>query len=143
MKRHGPQIFLFLLVLVAAFALACGVSQPRLLESVALSPTSADAQNYPGGMVQFTATGTYNKSPSPVAPLSATWGACDVTGANTSEVFVSSSGVAQCASGAAGTYTVWAFDVVVIPGKSACPEIVNSCGVGCGQVTGFALLTCP
>ena len=143
MKRYGPQFFLVLLVLVAAFALACGVSQPRLLESVALTPASADAQSYPGGMVPFTATGTYNKSPSPVVPLTATWGACDSTGASTSQVSVSSTGVAHCATGAVGTYTVWAFDVIVAaPGTATC-QAFNNCGWGCGRVTGTSLLTCP
>jgi hypothetical protein len=140
MKRYRPQFFLFLLVLAATITLACGTSPRRMLESVSLSPAMADAQNYPGGLVQFTATGTYTKAPSPVTPLSATWGACDSSGASTSQVSVSASGQARCASGAVGTYFVWAFDV--IPLKVTC-NVVNACGQGCGQVTGTALLTCP
>lgn len=140
MKRYGPQLFLFLLVLAAAITLACGTSPNRMLESVTLSPALADAQNYPGGLVQFTATGAYTKPPSPVTPLPASWGACDSSGASTSQVSVSSTGLAQCATGTVGIYEVWAFDE--IPGKVPCagPSI---CGRACGQVTGTALLTCP
>lgn len=110
MKHFGPQFFLLLVILAGAIALACGTSPGRLLESVTLSPMQADAQNCPGGLVQFTATGTFTKSPSPVTPLSATWGACDVSGNSTTQVTVSANGLAQCATGASGIYEVWAFD---------------------------------
>ncbi|MGP0017113.1 MAG: hypothetical protein ACLPHP_00980 [Candidatus Sulfotelmatobacter sp.] len=142
MKRYQAQAFLFLLVLAAAMTLACGSSASRTLQSVTISPASADAQNFPGGLVQFTATGIYAAPPSPVAPLAATWGACDQSGNVTSAVSVSSSGVAQCKSGAAGTYQVWAFDLVTPPGGAEClAETV--CGGGCGRVTGTAQLICP
>jgi hypothetical protein len=140
MKRYGPQFFLFLLVLAAAITLACGSSPGRMLESVTLSPTQADAQNFPGGLVQFTATGTYTKPPSPVMPLPASWGACDASGNSTTQVSVSATGLAQCATGASGIYEVWAFDEIL--GKVPCygPTV---CGRSCGLVTGTALLTCP
>jgi hypothetical protein len=141
MKRYGPQFFLFLLVLAAAMALACGSSAGHKLQSVTISPAIADAQNYPGGLVQFTATGTYTAPPSPVTPLAATWGACDQAGNGTSEISVSANGLAQCARGAAGTYTVWAFDLNVSVGGSTC-NVMTACGGGCGRVTGTAQLTC-
>jgi len=143
MKQYRPQLFFFLLVVIAAITLACGVSPPRLLESVALSPMLADAQNYPGGLVQFTATGTYTKPPSPVVPLSATWGACDSSGNSTSQVSVSASGLAQCATGAVGTYFVWAFDSIPVGATGGTTCNFNACGGGCGHVAGTALLTCP
>jgi hypothetical protein len=142
MKRYAPQFFLLLLVLAAALTLACGSSASRTLQSVTLSPASADAQTYPAGLVQFTATGTYDARPSPVTPLAATWGACDQAGNGTSEVSVSANGVAQCASGAAGMYKVWAFDLVTTPGGAEC-LVESACGGGCGRVTGTAQLTCP
>jgi len=140
MKRAAPRFFLFLLVLAAAVTLACGSSASRTLQSVSITPASADAQNYPRGLVQFTATGTYAAPPSPVTPLTATWGACDLSGNITSQVSVSANGVAQCASGAVGTYKVWAFDFNAT-GPTCLVE--SACGQGCGRVTGTAQLTCP
>lgn len=142
MKRYGPQLFLFfLLVLAAAIMLACGSSSAnRMLQSVTLSPATADGQSYPGGQVQFTATGIYSARPSPVTPLSASWGACDLGGNSTSDVSVSASGIAECATGSVGTYTVWAFGSN--PSKGTCGAI-NACGGGCGRITGTAQLTCP
>lgn len=140
MKQYEPQFFLLLLVLAAAMTVACGSSTSRTLQSVTITPAIADAQNYPGGMVQFTATGTYAAPPSPVTPLAATWGECDQTGNGTSEVSVSTSGLAQCASGAVGTYKVWAFD---FNATGPTCNVANACGGGCGRVTGTAQLTCP
>lgn len=138
--NYGLQFFLFLLVVAAAISLACGSSAGRMLQSVTLSPATADAQNYPDGQVQFTATGNYSTAPSPVTPLSASWGACDQGGNSTESVSVSTSGLAQCATGALGTYTVWAFDVN--PGTATC-NVIGACGGGCGRITGSAQLTCP
>jgi hypothetical protein len=45
-----------------------------MIQAIAISPPQADAQNYPGGKVQFTATAYYNTMPSPVTPVEATWG---------------------------------------------------------------------
>ena len=140
MKHYGPQFFFVFLVLAGAITFACGTSPGRLLESVTLTPMQADAQDYPGGLVQFTATGVYTKSPSPVSPLSATWGTCDASGNLTTQVSVSASGLAQCAPGAAGIYEVWAFDELNL--KATC-NVVTACGGGCGRVTGAAVLTCP
>ena len=140
MKHYGPQFFFLFLTLAGAITLACGTSPGRLLESVALSPIQADAQDFPGGLVQFIATGTYTKPPSPVTPLSATWGVCDATGSFTSQVSVSANGLAQCASGASGLYEVWAFDELNLKGTCGA---TNPCGAGCGRVSGAAILTCP
>jgi hypothetical protein len=52
MRKYGLSVF-FLAVLAIAITLACG-SSPRVLQSVNLSPLTADAQDSP---VQFTATG--------------------------------------------------------------------------------------
>jgi len=134
----------FLLILAGAIALACGSpSAPRnmsgLLELVTISPAVADAQNYPDGQVQFTATGYYSTPPFQVTPLLATWGAC-YQDAPTNGVSVSANGLARCVAGAAGTYTVWAW----APSNAAvCPTFVGLCGTGGCQVTGATLLTCP
>jgi len=104
------------------------------LQSVALSPTTADAQNYPNGKVQFSAVGYYEgkSSPTPLTPTS--WGVCQQN-APTTAVTVSNNGVAQCAQGASGTFTVFGS----VP--TMC-NAITACGGGC-QVTGTAQLTCP
>lgn len=146
MKYSGLLSFFFLVVIAIAITLACGSSAapPRnttgILESVSVNPATADAQNYPNGEVPFIATGYYSTPPSPVTPLTATWGAC-YEGSSTSEVSVSTKGLAQCAGGSVGTFTVFAF----APSNSGlpCPALTTACGGGGCQVTGTAQLTCP
>jgi hypothetical protein len=138
--RIGLVFFLFLfgLLLVSAFALSCGSSASHggmgQLQSITLTPAAADAQNFPNGEVPFLATGIYVNPPHTVIPQSARWGACQQN-APVSDVSVSNGGVAQCGSGAAGTYTVFAYDM------TNCTAI-TSCGGGC-TVVGTAQLTCP
>jgi len=133
----------FALAVVASLALSCGAnsdpSSNRQLLSIALSPATADAQDYPDGQVQFMATGYYNTAPYTVAPLSAGWGTC-YQEASTSAISVSRSGLAQCASGAVGTYTVWANDAPFPLGANCLA--MTACGGGC-FVAGTAQLTCP
>jgi hypothetical protein len=143
MKNIGPY-FLFVLLIAAAIMLACG-SQPPIasncgttatnngtLQSVTVCPASADAQNYPGGLVQFVAIGEYTTPPSPAVPKPVQWGACQ-NNQSTNGVTVSNTGLAQC-SGASGTYTVWA------TAGLEC-NVIGPCGA-CGP-TGRAQLTCP
>lgn len=141
MKTHGPQFFFFLLVTAGAISLACG-SSPHVLQSVNISPASADALNYSGGQVPFTASGSYSRPPSPVSPLSATWGACDQGGNSTNQVTVSANGLAQCTSGAAGTFIVWAFATNPSNGTANCNVLTASVGAA-EEITGTAQLTCP
>jgi hypothetical protein len=126
------------LVLAASFALSCGASQgPGQLHSITLSPAIADEKDYPNG-VPFTATGIYIDPSHTVTPQSANWGAC-YQGAATDEVSVSAGGTAQCANGASGTYTVFAFD---LPNPS-CSAAINACGGGGCTIVGTAQVTCP
>lgn len=138
MREYGIALC-FLSLLAFAITLACG-SSPRMLETVSLNPSSADAMGEP---VQFTATGYFNQQPSPEPLVSATWGACYQNQATTA-VTVNTSGVAQCTAGASGTYTVWAW---AERGGGSCGPAgsipANYCGLGECQVTGTALLTCP
>ena len=81
MRNFGLPFFFFLLVLATAIALACGsgaapINTTGILNSITISPATADAQNYPAGQVPFIATGYYSTPPSPVTSLTATWGAC-------------------------------------------------------------------
>ena len=136
MKGAVPLFSLVSLVFLAIVTLTCGSSsQNHTLQSIAVNPATADANGKP---VQFTATGIYNTPPVQVTPQAATWGAC-YQNASTTDVSVTSNGLAQCASGAAGTYTVFAYDVV----GQVCPGPVTACGGGDCNVTGTARLTCP
>ncbi len=140
MKRFGPQLSFSSLVLAAAVALSCG-SSAHIPQSVVVSPAAVNAQDFPSGDVQFTATVYYNTKPSPVSPAPASWNACSQEGP-TDGVSVSNSGVAQCAAGARGTFTIYAF--VANPAfKGVCASSSLPCGGTCGGVVGMAQLTCP
>ncbi len=141
MAKYGSVLFLVILAIV--IMLACGSSPQRTLQSVSLSPAIADAQ---GGPVQFTATGYFNQQPSPVSLSTSNWGAC-YQNQPTADVSVSANGVAQCATGATGTYTVWTWTERTGGSCSAPTGVlvpVNPCG-GSGEcnVTGTAQLKCP
>lgn len=140
MRKYALSVF-FLAMLAIAVALACG-SSPRALQSVILSPPTADAQGKP---VQFTATGSFNDQPSPASLSAANWGAC-YQNQRTTAVSVSADGLAHCAVGAVGTYTVWAWAESAADscGGNNGEVPANPCGGSGGcQVTGTAQLTCP
>jgi len=146
MEKLRLNFFSLALVLAASFTLSCGgspsESATRQLQSITLSPATADAQNYPSGQVQFTATGYYNTAPQTVTPLSATWGTC-YQNAPTNAVSVTSGGLAQCESGATGTYSIWANDPAFsVPYSGVNCNAITACGGGC-FVVGTAQLTCP
>jgi hypothetical protein len=135
MKRPGRTMHCIALA-AAVLPLGCGtgttmMGSGRQLVSITVAPASAEGQGQP---VQFTATGHWSAAPLTVTPQAATWGAC-INNAATSAVMVSSSGAAQCASGAKGTYTVFAFDM------TNC-NAITACGGGC-TIAGTAQLTCP
>jgi hypothetical protein len=127
---------LFASPLLACMVLSgCGTSSPkRAIESMTVTPATADAQSFANGLVQFTATGTFSQPPSPAQvptapPYSLNWESFD-----TSIATINQSGVAQCASGGSGVVTIIA---------RASP---NSCiGPGCAFTiaTATANLTCP
>lgn len=140
-----PLIFAALALFAIASILVLGCGAGRRLETVSLSPSSADAQNFPNGQVQFTATGTYSRPPSPVQLTSkdVVWcmgGIGDSSGrcvglANPGG-FVDQNGLAQCSSLYTGTATVLAgiavFDSNPLPDSGAQLKIF-----------GAATLTCP
>ena len=121
------------LVLAASLALSCGSSSSQL-QSITLSPATAE------GQAQFVATGYYSNPTHTVTPQPATWVACQQN-APTADVSVTSTGVAQCASGAAGAYSIKAWDIPNKAGTYPCPS-QTACSGGCA-VWGTAQLTCP
>jgi len=133
----------FALLALAALGLYCNPAPTHQLQSITLTPASADGQNYANGQVQFVATGHYNVDPLTVTPLPATWGTCTQQFAATTAVSVTQNGLAQCTSGGAGTYTVWANDPITeLPGQVySCPA-QGACGGGC-VIQANAQLTCP
>ncbi|HEY1159608.1 MAG TPA: hypothetical protein VGE83_03210 [Terracidiphilus sp.] len=140
MKR-SPLILVC--VLPAAMVIAgciAGNSGNRQLDSLSISPAATSAN---GSAVQFTTTGYWSTSPTTVTPQSATWGACtEVDSAPTSDVTVSTTGIAACASGASGIYMVFAWDPDYGYTGPVC-NAITACGGGCGRVSATAQLTCP
>ena len=128
-----------ILLIAAGTCVGCG-SSGRKLESIAVTPTTADAQDFPDGQVQFTATGTYSSSPS-IAQLDSTqvtWcvGSSDGTcaGLVNPGAAVDANGLAHCNSGFSGTATILAG----VPGQAGNPDA----GVPLAPF-GSAQLTCP
>ena len=140
MERVPLALFTLALVLAASLVLSCGSGSQNQdpLVSVALTPATADARDFPNGQVQFVATGYYINPSRTVSPLAAAWGTC-YQEASTSEISVTAGGMAQCAPGAVGTYTVWADDP---PLSNVACNAITACGGGC-FVAGTAQLTCP
>jgi hypothetical protein len=134
MEKFRFLLYFFALVLAVSLASSCGTSSANpsaptgQLQSITVSPTAAD------GQAQFVATGHYTNPPQTYTPQPAAWGACQQN-EPTSDVSVTTKGLAQCASGAVGTYTVFAFV------GTQC-NVINACGGGC-SVVGTAQLTCP
>ena len=132
------QVVLPALVLVAVLfsvETGCGSSATtnRILNSIAVTPPAANAQNFPGGQVQFVATGSFNKPPSPapvpfIAPYSGSW-----LSSNPNVATINQSGVAQCMPGATGSVTITA-----IASSNSAPG-----GAMSTAVRGTAALTCP
>jgi hypothetical protein len=151
MRRHLFSLSIGSLIFAAWVTLSCGSNQPRTLRSITLSPSSADAQNYPGGQVPFAATGHYNSSPTTVTPLQANWAAISELTANgmltygpvTDAVSVNKSGLAQCAAGASGTYAVVAWDLQDPTLKIGCASMTDFGEPGCNAAQAIAQLTCP
>ncbi len=133
-----PLRLLWLLPAAALAMAGCG-NPARELESITISPATATAK---GSAVQLTATGHWNQSPTTVTPEAATWGACTAENSPTTEVTLSSAGMATCASGAQGTYDVFAWDPQYGYTGPTC-NAITACGAGCGRVSATVQLTCP
>jgi hypothetical protein len=134
MPRYKSLLFASFL-LACMVVTGCGTSSPRrALESMNVTPATADAQSFTNGLVQFAATGTFSQPPSPApvpyaAPYGLNWGSSD-----TNIATIDQSGVAQCTSGGSGTVTITA------------RALPNTCiGTGCASAveTATAKLTCP
>jgi uncharacterized protein YjdB len=141
MRKRRVKTTVGFVCVVTVFAVAsigCGSmnSAPnRVLQSMSLSPATADAQTFPQGQVQFTPTGTFSIAPSPakvpvplVSPYSVSWSSSDPSIAT-----IDQNGVAQCVAGASGTVTISA----IASSNSAMGPAMST------GVSGTAKLTCP
>lgn len=111
------------ILLAASFLAGCGGNQP-----ITVSPASADAQNFPNGVVQFKAAGVT----SPTWCIGTANGSCNGNIASIATIDIN--GQAQCLAGHSGTVTVLA-------GSGMHMTIPD----GGGQLSHFgsAQLTCP
>jgi hypothetical protein len=140
LKSSSIKLFCALPAAVVIAGCIAGNPGDRELNAITISPATASAN---GSAVQFTATGHWSTSPITVVPQSATWGACTETDPTpTNNVTVSSTGQATCASGASGTYMVYAWDPQFGYTGPVC-NAITACGAGCGRISATAELTCP
>ncbi|HET9741764.1 MAG TPA: hypothetical protein VFQ00_03350 [Terriglobales bacterium] len=124
-----------LLVLLIA---GCGAHANRELVSVMVTPSAADAQNFPSGQVQFVAMGTFSRS-----PTSAQLNSPDIMWCVEScggfiappGATIDDTGLATCKSGFSGVVTVLA-------GKPKPQAPMPDVGIQL-QPVGTAQLTCP
>jgi hypothetical protein len=98
-----------LLFFTIATMVGCGGNPPfasqRHLLSVAVTPATASAQDFPNGQVQFTAVGSFDKSPSPMTLNPAVWQVSPPPNPPDA-VSINETGVAQCKAGFTGTVTI-------------------------------------
>ncbi|HTM36939.1 MAG TPA: hypothetical protein VL156_09340 [Terriglobales bacterium] len=85
------------MLLTVLFLTACGSTRP-----ITVSPASADAQNFPNGIVHFKATGVT----SPTWCIGTANGSCNGNIASIATIDVN--GQAQCLAGHSGTVTILA-----------------------------------
>ena len=127
-------------VLLVMSLLSFGCGSGRQLESVTLSPASADAQNFANGQVPFSAAGKFSKPPSP-QPLTGkdvTWcvgsSSGDCAGNINPGATIDPNGLAQCVPGFSGTATI-------LSGKAT--PVMNPDRGAQMSIFGAAQLTCP
>ena len=124
------------LFLLALAALSCGSS--RQLQSVNIQPAQATGN---GSQVQFSATGTFSKPPSPqsLTGKDVTWCASLSKGGCPGNVnpgaIVTQTGTAQCVQGFSGT-------TYIMAGTLGSASMVPDGGAPF-KVYGSATLTCP
>lgn len=136
MRRFAtPLLVVPFLSIVALSVVSCGgmsmTMQQRFVQSVTVTPSSADAAKFPSGIVQFMATGNFNMAPM-TAPISVQW-FIGMPGnpQMPAGVSIDMNGRAQC-SGFVGTVTITA-DFTGNPDRAGMAA----------QVFGTAQLTCP
>jgi hypothetical protein len=123
-------------VLISGLA-ACGGNHQ--LRSVSISPATADAKNYPGSQVQFSATGSFGGEPSqPLKSPQITWCTGSDNGMCAGNIIqgatVDQNGLAQCNPSFTGTANIMAGTYTPATHPDAGPTL---------KIFGVAQLTCP
>jgi hypothetical protein len=119
----------------------CGgsMSSSRQLQSLTVSPATADAQSFPGGKVQFTAAGTFSMAPITVMSPPVLWSIGNPFGSppvNMPAASVDANGLAQC-NGFVGKVIVEA----TAPSEPEIPILQMTSMTS--TVSGTAQMTCP
>jgi hypothetical protein len=138
----------FLLVVISG----CGGSamtnsnSTRQLQSLTVTPASADAQNFPNGQVRFTAMGTFNMAPMTVMSMQVRWSIGNPSAAQPMPMSMSAgmspaasvdgNGLAQC-NGFTGIATIQA----TAPADPNMP--LSQMSSMTMTVAGMGQLTCP
>lgn len=129
-------IFLFSLTILGCSGFAL-FSNGRLLVVVSLNPSNPNAQIFPGGFVQFTATGNFSMDPMSVTPLSGVVWTVDRPAfsgmPDTGHASIDMNGVAQCAPGFTGTVTIIA-TAAKDPSQPVSPT---------NEMSGSTVMVCP
>ncbi|HKV79352.1 MAG TPA: hypothetical protein VJP02_14485 [Candidatus Sulfotelmatobacter sp.] len=139
MQNRHPILAIVGIALLALPLTSCNSVNPnsgRVLTAIAVTPTNADAMNYPNGHVTFTATGQFSISPlsGPVTFQSPYSGSFSVANP-------SNQTIANVVTTGTGTLTVQC--VSNIPGSV---EVIASASANNGTqtvVTAQGTLTCP
>lgn len=142
----SPALVLHTSLLLIFFGLGiagCGgttTNSPRRLQSITVTPASADAQASPGGKVQFMATGTFNMAPMTVMSPAVLWSIGSPFGPppppNMPAASVDATGLAQC-NGFVGKAIVEA----TAPTEPEIPLLGMTSMTS--TVSGMAQMTCP
>ena len=141
MRRSSALIFSLVVLAFSVAIVSCGgmstMMSNRQLQSITVSPSSADAMNFPSGMVHFTAMGTYNMAPMSGNPP-VLWSLGNPFSAQPvpAGVSIDANGVAHC-SGFMGMITIEATSPMD-PNMPVSQMSMNSM-----NVVGMAQLTCP
>jgi hypothetical protein len=135
MTKLPPALCSLTLFALALCLLACGNSPPRHLIAATVTPAAATASTSPNGIVQFTATGTFDRSPSTAVLNPAVWELEPSNSYPPDAVSFTATGAASCKAGFVGTATVRG-------GEYVCPD-ASKLGIPCGLIFGTAQLTCP
>jgi hypothetical protein len=93
------SLFLIFFGLGIAGCGGSGMSSSRQMQSITVTPASADAQAFPGGKVQFTAMGTFNMAPMTMMSPPVLWSIGSPFGSppvTMPAASVDSNGLAQC-----------------------------------------------
>jgi hypothetical protein len=129
-----------LFTIVGCNAMHTDMNSNRMLMSMSITPTIVTAQNSMNGQVQFAATGTFSRPPSPapvtfMAPFSGGWSVSDMEVAT-----INQNGMAQCMHTGMVTITAQASS-----NSTSMPGMMSSMsgGMSSTAVTAHATLTCP